>query len=284
MRVRFLELAGVRTRILYEGDPANYPILLIHGLGSTADTWLRNIDRLAEDYFVVAPDLFNHGFSDPVDLAGQPPHPTHLAELAGLADAFGFERFCACGSSYGALLAALLYFERPQQVEKLVIVGSGSCFNTEAEQVLTLQAAKKNALSAIGNPTLETTRKRTQATLYDPASVPEDMLLIRLTAYAQPHMRKKYEEVVAGMLNLEAARPYRIYERLEKIDVETLIVWGREDPRGRHERAVEAVARMPRATLLTYERCGHLPFLEYPDRWNGDIRKFVQHTGESPPS
>ena len=77
------------------------------------------------------------------------------------------------------------------------------------------------------------------------------------------------------MMDMDKMRPYRIYDRLEDIAVETLIVWGRQDPRGLHEQAVAGVKRMPNARLITYEECGHLPFLEKPDQYNADIRAFL---------
>jgi len=32
---------------------------------------------------------------------------------------------------------------------------------------------------------------------------------------------------------------------------------------------------MPNARLVTYEECGHLPFLEKPDQYNADITAFL---------
>jgi 2-hydroxy-6-oxonona-2,4-dienedioate hydrolase len=275
MRIEFEASGGLRTRVLLAGNPSAYPILLVHGFGLSADTWLRNIDALGEDFFVVAPDLVGHGFTDPVDFEDEPPHRKTIEHLVSLVDAYRFERLCISGSSYGALIGALLYLSLPHRVDKLIINGSGSCFNTEEELSLALQGAYENAGRAFRNPTLDTCRTRMRNTVYDPTSVPEELLHVQLTAYALPWAAEAWEQAIRGMMQMEKARPHRIYERLEDICVDTLVVWGRQDQRGRYDRAVGAVGRMPRASLLTFEKCGHMPYMEHADAYNREVRSFL---------
>ncbi|MHC4067457.1 MAG: alpha/beta fold hydrolase, partial [Planctomycetota bacterium] len=100
MRIKFVDAGGIRTRLLYAGDPAHPPLLLIHGFGVSADTWLRNIGPLAEAFFVCAPDMVGHGFTDPVDFGGHAPHRQTVDHLCRLADTLGFDSFAVSGSSY----------------------------------------------------------------------------------------------------------------------------------------------------------------------------------------
>ena len=241
MRIQFFDVKGVRTRVIYEGDPKNYPILLIHGFGACAEHWIKNIDALAENYYVVAPDLACHGFTDPVGYGGKPPYPTTVKHLLDLADEMGFDKFSPCGSSYGALIAALIYFERPEQVNKLIINGSGSCFNTEEELEAGLKGAYSNAMKAMKDPTYESCTVRMNNTVFDPSCIAGDIIISQLTTYAFDHMIPCYEEAMQGMMDIPASRPHRIRERLDQLDVDTLVCWGREDPRGVYASAVKAV-------------------------------------------
>ncbi|MDE0007606.1 MAG: alpha/beta hydrolase [Gammaproteobacteria bacterium] len=275
MKARFLDVAGVPTRVLYEGEDRGETLLLIHGFGSSADTWMRNIDPLAERFHVIAPDLVGHGFSGAVDLEGGPPHPKALAHLFGVLAGLGIDRFVPCGSSYGGLLGALMYFEAPERVPRLIINGSGSTFNSEAELAEALQGTKRNSSIAMLDTTLANCRTRSQGSVHDPDSIPEALAFMRLTSYSQPHILESWRSQLEAMMDLETSRPWRIIDRLEQIDVPTLVVWGRQDPRGRYEQAVAGVARMPDARLITYEQCGHLPFLEQPDRYNADVVRFL---------
>ena len=275
MQVRFIDVDGIRTRCLIGGKPGAYPLLLLHGYGGTADVWMRNIDALGEKYYVVAVDMISSGFTDPVDTGGKPPQPATVAHLRKLADKLGFRQFCPMGTSYGGLICALLYFDMPDRVNKMVLQGSGSAFNEDEALVATLRNVKKNFGPLMDGPTIEGVRASVTKQVYDPKSIPEEMIHVMATAYAQPWMRKAWEQGIDGLLDIEACRPYRVLSRLEKLDVDTLVVWGREDPGAVYASAVAAVKRMPRARLLTFEKCGHKPMYEHPQKFNDEIRAFL---------
>ena len=265
----------MQTRVLYEGEGNPTVLLLIHGFGSSADTWMHNIDPLGEHFHVIAPDLVGHGFSDAVDLGGGPPHPKAVEHLFGVLDVLGINSFVPCGSSYGGLLGVLMYFQAPARVSKLIVNGSGSTFNTEAQLAAALEGTKKNSSIAMLDTTLASCRTRSQGSVYDPNSIPNAFAFMRLSSYSQPHILAAWRSQLDAMMDIEKTRPYRVIDRLEEIGVETLIIWGRQDPRGLHSQAIEGTKRMPNARLITYEECGHLPFLEKADQYNTDIRAFL---------
>ena len=90
-------------------------LVLLHGLGISADSWVRNIDVLAEKHRIIAPDLPGHGFTELPDLGGRAAHPAMVETVLGLLDRLGVDRFSICGHSYGATIAALIYFEAARQ-------------------------------------------------------------------------------------------------------------------------------------------------------------------------
>ena len=75
MRAKFIDVAGTQTRVLSEGEDNPDVLLLIHGFGSSADTWMHNIDVLGRNFHVIVPDLVGHGFTGSVDLEDGPSHP-----------------------------------------------------------------------------------------------------------------------------------------------------------------------------------------------------------------
>ena len=276
MQVRFIDVDGIRTRCLMGGNPNAYPVLMLHGYGGTADVWMRNIDVLGQDFYAVAVDMISSGFTDPVDTGGQPPQPATVQHLRKLADKLGFKRFCPMGTSYGGLICTLLYFDMPDRVDRMVLQGSGSVFNEDEALVATLTNVKKNFGPLMDAPTIDGVRASVRKQVYDAASIPEEMIHVMATAYAQPGMRKAWEQGLDGLLDLQAARPYRVLNRLEKLDVDTLVVWGREDPGAVYASAVTGVKRMPRARLVTFEKCGHKPMYEHPEQFNREVRAFLK--------
>jgi 2-hydroxy-6-oxonona-2,4-dienedioate hydrolase len=277
VEVTFVDVDGTLTRCVTAGHRERYPILLLHGYGGTADIWLQTIDALGDEFYVVAPDMISSGFTDLVETDG-PPQPYAVAHLAKLADALGFASYCVSGTSYGGLIAALLYFAQPTRVDKLILNGSGTCFNDDAALKATLTNMLRNFGPLMEHATIEGCRASMIKQVYDPASVPESILPVMATAYARPGMKRAWENGIHGLLDFEAGRQYTVRERLHTLDVDTLLAWGREDPGAIYEMAVAALPRLPRAELYTFEKCGHKPMIEHADRYNAVVRAFL-HKG-----
>jgi pimeloyl-ACP methyl ester carboxylesterase len=75
---------------------------------------------------------------------------------------------------------------------------------------------------------------------------------------------------------LEALMDYSFRDRLERIEVPTLIVWGRNDilvPVGDAERFERLIGPNARAVVL--EETGHLSMLERPGRFNALVDDFL---------
>jgi len=273
MRVEFAQIGGASTRVYRAGEGP--PALLIHGVGASADIWMRNIEALARDFSVFAPDVLDNGFTGQGAYRRGAPQGPMLDHLEALLDHYGIEAFDAVGSSFGGLLAALLYLRRPQRLRRLVLISSGTCFNTEDEVARTLAESYKNGLSAIADPSLETCRRRMANVVFDPAAIPESLLLMQLTIYGLANTLPAYERRMKGLMDVAAWRAHRITDRLGDIKAPTLLVWGRDDPRVVHRRAEEAAASLPDARLVMFERCRHFPQLEHPAEFNRLAREFL---------
>src|SRR5206468_11751619 len=85
----------------------------------------------------------------------------------------------------------------------------------------------------------------------------------------------------AGLTTTVASPQHRVYTRLEEIRVPCLIITGRQDVRASWERAEQGAKRMPGAQLVIFENCGHLPFLEHPERFNDVVRGFLRDTARA---
>lgn len=274
MRVRIEEVGGVPTRYYHEGSGP--PLLLLHGVGVTADTWLRNIDPLARDFTVYAPDLLDNGHTGRGNYTGGPPQPHMIEHLAAFADHLGLDEFAVCGSSFGGLLAALLHLRMPERVTRLILLSSGTLFNSEEELARTLTESYANGMSAIADPSWESCRQRMERIVYDPATVPPEMIFAQLTLYAMPGQREAYERRMKGLMDIEACRPFRVADRLEEIAAPVLMIWGRDDPRAVMARAEDAAARIPDADLVVFERCKHHPHVEQAERFIELARRFLK--------
>ena len=60
---KFLQIDGNKIRYLESGD-SKKTIVLIHGLGASAERWDQVIPLFADEYRVIVPDLIGFGYSD----------------------------------------------------------------------------------------------------------------------------------------------------------------------------------------------------------------------------
>ncbi len=275
MRVKFTEVNGIPTRYYHEGD-GGPPLMLVHGAGISADAWLRNVDALARHFTVVAPDTLGQGFTGIGNFSSGAPQPHFVAHLKGLADQVGFDRFAMCGSSFGAMLCILSYFDMPDRIAKLILISSGSATLAEEEMLKSIQGAYKNGLSAMDQPDFDACRARLGRINHYPERIPDELVWMQVTLYARTNVRDNYKQIMEGLMDLEACRPYRVAERLDQVKVPTLMVWGMNDPRVIYQRAVEAADKIPNSTLVGIDECGHQPHIEVPDRFNELARRFLQ--------
>lgn len=274
MLTRFIDVDGIATRCLLAGDAAAPPLLLIHGLSLTSEVWVRNVDALGRDFRVIAVDLLGHGFTKPRD--GNPTSfEDKIRHLDALIDTLRLEQVSISGSSYGGLIAANLVLRRRGKVRRLVINGSGSAFNTEDQLAVFMERLHAGYRPTLGESSPEMWRERLKGSVFDARCVPCELLAMLPLCYAQPWAVPCWDETVQTMQTPARFRPFRILDRLEQLDLPTLVVWGRDDKGGIYESAVAAVARMPRAELTAFDQCGHLPMLEHPERYNALLRDFL---------
>ena len=111
--------AGVR------GKPA---LVLLHGFPQTHAMWHRVAQALAQDFFLVMPDL--RGYGDSHLLPGTPEHPDHsqhskramAADVVAALDALGVDRFFLCGHDRGGRVAHRLALDFADRVQGLCVI------------------------------------------------------------------------------------------------------------------------------------------------------------------
>jgi 2-hydroxy-6-oxonona-2,4-dienedioate hydrolase len=274
VKIKFANVGGINTRYMCEGDGPT--LVLIHGIGHSADVFYRNVDTLARDYFVIAPDLPGHGFTERMDLAGGAPQPLFVRQLELLLDELGIDTYSVLGSSFGGLLACLMTLSRPSKVHDLIVVGSGGAFHSTDEQRRTLQKVLANASGAMSEPTLESCRSRLAAICYDPTAVAEEILLTQLTSYGLGDRFEAFKSAISGYLASLDSEDCRVYGRLEAIKSRTMIITGRQDSRASVESHVQAKERIAGAELVILDGCGHLPYMEHVDTFNRIVLEFLR--------
>jgi pimeloyl-ACP methyl ester carboxylesterase len=100
-------------KLAFSRQGAGPPLVLIHALGSSRAAWDPVVDRLAEQFDVIAADLPGFGESPPLPPADEP-HPARLAAtVVDLLDELQIDRPHVAGNSLGGWIALELAQLRP---------------------------------------------------------------------------------------------------------------------------------------------------------------------------
>ena len=285
-----LQMEGTPVRLAYMDvapDPAvqNAPaIVLLHGRNFFGAYWAETIDALrGEGFRVIVPDQIGFGKSSKPDV----PHSlhAHAMNLRALLDALKVDRADVVGHSLGGMMAARFALMYPQSVRKLVL-----------ESPIGLEDYRLKVPYATRD---ELTREHLQS-----STETFDRLFRAFVARWDPRFQT-YSDVQAGwLLGAEAQRIGRtaahtwlmayeqpvLYE-FPQLTLPTLLVVGELDRAaiGRNRVAPEvratlglipqlakqAAAALPNGKLVVLPNIAHVPHLEVPQRFHGELLDFL---------
>src|SRR4051812_45803646 len=109
--------------VSYRTAGSGPPLVLLHGIANSSQTWEPVADGLAEHFTVIAPDLLGHGAS--ATPRGDYSLGAHASGVRDLLTALGHERVTVVGHSLGGGIAMQFSYQFPERTERLGLVSSG---------------------------------------------------------------------------------------------------------------------------------------------------------------
>ncbi|WP_422419918.1 alpha/beta fold hydrolase [Pseudomonas sp. GZD-222] len=146
---RLVQLADGAQAIREAGHgPA---IVLLHGIGSGAASWLQVAVQLSQRARVIAWDAPGYGESSPL-AAPVPKAVDYARRLRQLLDALHIDSCVLVGHSLGALSAAALAYQQPQRIRRLVLISPARGYGdpARAEQAGEVRSKRLHALEQLG--------------------------------------------------------------------------------------------------------------------------------------
>jgi pimeloyl-ACP methyl ester carboxylesterase len=247
------------------------PLLFLHGLGGIWQNWLLNLPAFMESHRVVALDL--PGFGQSEMPAGEISIPSFARTVDAVCDRIGVDGPVVVGNSMGGFVGAELAVSFPTRVEKLVLVAAAGLSTEHLAREPLLAAARAFALLTArtglrGSPVVKRRRLRRLA-LQPIVRYPERLSVPLATELVQGNAQ--------GFLPaFEALMGYSFRDKLQRIEVPALIVWGRNDmlvPVEDAEMFEHLIGE--NAHTVVFEDTGHLPMLERPARFNELLASFL---------
>ena len=251
------------------------PLVFVHGLAGSWQNWLEQLPVFAEDHRVIAFDLPGFGASpmprDQISIGGYAGIVHNLFEVLDVNGAV------VVGNSMGGFIAAEMGIAHPARLRRLVLesaAGITSEHAREAALVPALRAAERGLLFATGwvaakSDGVARRRRLRQATLSIVAAHPD-----RLSGPLAAELLRGSGK--PGFIDaFYALTHYPIRDRLAKITVPTLVVWGERDHLVPLRDADVFAQTIPNARKIVYPDTGHVPMIERPARFNADLRAFI---------
>ena len=247
--------AGIHVERAGSGSP----VLLLHGIGGSADSFAPQVPAFAARHAVLAWDA--PGYARSADPDGPPGMSGYAALAAALLS--GLRPAHVVGVSWGGVIATRLALEHPEAVRSLVLAdstrGSGRTAATRAAMLARPAALERDGAAAFA--------AQRAPKLLSPAA-PDDLVRRVTETMASSIRLPGYGYAAASMAETAHDRV------LPSLAVPTLVVCGRQDSvTGVPEAAVIAAA-VPGARLRIIENAGHLANAEQPAAFNGLVQDF----------
>jgi pimeloyl-ACP methyl ester carboxylesterase len=272
---RHVEVDGRPVNVVDTGGDGS-PILFVHGLSGAWQNWLLTIPAFMREHRCIAPDLPGFGSSP------MPANDVSIREYARivdrLCDAMDVDCPVVVGNSMGAFISAELAISFPTRIDRLVLVDAAGISTDSYVQAPLKTGARiwaAIAARAATNSATVITRPRLRR-----------LALQGIVRYPEKISAPLVWELVQGA-NTEGFLPafdtllgYSIRDRLPRIEVPTLIVWGENDilvPVGDAERYQDLIGDNARTEI--FEDTGHMPMIERPTRFNQLLAGFLAHEG-----
>jgi pimeloyl-ACP methyl ester carboxylesterase len=248
------------------------PLLLIHGLFDSLETWEKVVPLLSDRFRIFAIDLPAFG--------GSPLPEEWTGSVSGMIDAvvaFLNERKLAkvsiVGSSMGGSLALAIAGRHPERVEKLVLLNP---YGLPAIPVAVAIAQKMVGKLLPYTLTKEMLRRLAKAifrrSLHRQELLTEALIERVIRPFSSLPQRKNLFRFLQGISPEETRQ---VDAMLPNIDRPVLILWGEND-RWLPEAHADHLHRcLPQSRVVKLNACGHLPQMEKPKEVAEAIQTFL---------
>ena len=264
---RSIECSLGSLSFLEAGAPSDPAIVLLHGLGSRAESWREQLAKLPRHHLrVIAWDQPGYGLSTALPMSG--PSPADYARvLTALVDALGLPRFSLLGHSLGALIAGV-FAAGPggSRIEKLVLASPTLGFAGAEPEVLRIKIQQRID----------------DMTQSGPVRLAEQRAKHLLSSAASP---EAIERVRAAMASLNPEAYIQAVRMLAQGDLlalapripqATLVMSGTADLITPEAQCRRIAAALPRGRYVSLAGLGHVSYVEDPRAFESALLPFLQ--------
>jgi len=270
----FLVLDNLRIHYRVDGSITGEPILLIHGLFSSLNTWDEWVAVLSKTYRVIRFDLPGFGLSQlPENVTVYSLESKLLVTIVDhLLDHIGLKAVHIAGNSLGGYVSWSYAIHKPERVKTLNLIAPIAYSQQLPFPLSLISAPLISKIVPYIRPTL-TARIGLQCVYGDPSRIN----YARTKNSVDPDMsldKRKNIVQVAVQLRKES-KNISFSNKLKNIKQPTLIAWGEKDSLTPVTLAKRLISDIPDSKLIVYPNVGHIPMEEIPETTMSDYKDFL---------
>ena len=264
---RYLDAAGTSLRVRDTGPKSAPVLLLMHGFGSSLETWERWSQSLSENYRVVRFDFPGCGLSEP-DRTGRYDDARTLTIVRSLMDQLGIDRAVLVGNSMGGRIAWKIAAEFPSRAAKLVLISPDGFASPGFDYGKPPRIPAVLSLMKFFLPKL-LLRKNLAAAYAEPSRLSDAEVDRYYELLLAPGSRAATLDRMRQTV-LEDPVPL-----LRRIQAPTLLMWGQQDGMIPYANSADYMRELPHATLVSLPKLGHVPQEESPAESLPPLQRFL---------
>jgi uncharacterized protein (TIGR00730 family) len=248
------------------GDPDCQPLLLLHGMTSSSDWYRELMAELADEFWLIAPDVPGFGYSDSTTPYTFP----HLVEwLAAFSDVMDLPPLMVVGHSFGGSLATSYALTYPEDVTRLLLIAPAVLASRLFPHYLTRAGINLGLvdLGTVVSQSRAVVGQQVKLSYYEPEKYDDALWERRILDY-------DLARASADVIKAVAFQDVR--EELQRVAQPVCILWGADDPVLPVSQAQELEELIPDAQTYILDACGHNPVAEQPARTQAITRAFAR--------
>lgn len=258
--IKYLTIDNVLIRY-FDKNQKGFPLILIHGLGGSIESWINNIEFLSTKFRVIALDLPGFGLSDKPRVSYTILYYVNFLEK--FIKKLKINHFYLIGSSLGGHIGVEFTLRNRKIVDKLILISPAGSMPKSFKGTLALKryikivkAKSANEIFKILNSIDKTMVNHSYA----------NVLYKRLTL---PGSKYAFISALKG-----SAKAPRYDSKLAEINTNMLLLWGKED-KMIPLKYVRPFMEHGNSRIIILENCGHRPHAEKAKLFNKIVRDFL---------
>ncbi|SFS36606.1 alpha/beta fold hydrolase [Sphingobacterium wenxiniae] len=240
-------------------------ILFLHGFPFNKNMWRQQLDALDADTTGIAIDIRGHG--NTTSGHGFFSIDVFAKDLRVFIEKLGIEQAVLCGISMGGYIALRAYELFPEKINGLILCDTHSKADDD-----TAKQKRFDSIQAVLNHGRRPFSIGFIERVFSKDSKENNSDAVELI---KSSIRRNSINSICSTLLALAARTDTTAV-LEKIQIPTLLIRGKEDIITNHEDMVQLYKTIKDAEFVEMERCGHLPNLENPEHFNRLMLEFLK--------